>query len=174
MGVSQYYRIDDMTIFHNDTDMEIILTNPDFQDDFYADYGVCFTPEAYYPPANIALDNFNGVLFVLDQKYHFEISGGQYTEDNNYLSVVWVVYDVSDAPGADEIAKFYADLNNLTVDSATAQEGYPIYYFTAKRGGAFFEKFAIKTNYPANGIYLEPIRSAGCHHSARRTSRRKS
>ena len=147
-GISSYYHYGDLVVFSSYADMATVLANQDFQSDFSSKYGLQFQPEAYYTPTYITSEDNMAVLLVNDGKCYFRLGGNQYSEGGDYFKVVWKVLDVDGAPGADEVATFYAELNGLEVHCA-ALDTVDVYYFTALSGCALFEKMNVKTNDPA-------------------------
>jgi hypothetical protein len=147
-GISSYYHYGDLIVFASYADMATVLANQDFQSDLSSKHGLRFEPKAYYTPARIASEDNMAVLLANDGKCYFRLGGNQYSEDGDYFKVVWSVLDVDGAPGADEVATFYAELNGLEVHCAVL-DTVDVYYFTAPSGCALFEKKNVRTNDPA-------------------------
>lgn len=153
-GIKNYCQYGNLVIFRTFDDMRMVLQNSDFRADLYKKYGVNFEPNAYYLPAYLNEDN-SGITFLPnDNKYYLLLYGYEYTEDGDYYKDVWAVYNVQDIPGTDEIAQFYAGLNDLETESDTGPAG-EVFHFTAKSGCAFFEKFGVETNDPATAYIWE-------------------
>ncbi len=153
-GVEKYYAIGDVPAFLDVDDMETVLKNKDFLEDFVKNTNTVFEPESYSVPAKIETDVFSATLVALDGTPHFQMYGRKMSGDGDYYSAVWAVFSVANPPKAIEIAQFYADLNDLTLVISNGSVG-PVCYFTSQNGGSFFEKFSIETNEPATAYIWE-------------------
>ena len=147
-GIDNYCSYGDLVMFRTYDDMIAVINNKDFQTDLRENYGFGYTPIAYYLPKFLGEDYSERSFVPLDDKYHFIIYGYEYTEDKNYYKDVWAVFDVQDSPSAEEIAQFYADLDDLQLKRDEGPTD-TVYHFTSENGSAFFEKFGIETNDPA-------------------------
>ena len=143
----KYYSMMGKPMFSTIESMESALQNKDFKQDFYKETGIDYDIEAYYLPSAFPADSM-AILLPLRGVPYLQITGFRYTDDSNFFTIVWGIYSAPDMPDVIDIAEFYANLNGLEVESSSTAVG-TVFHFTSGNGGAFFEKFSVRTNDPA-------------------------
>jgi len=124
-GINNFWRMNDFIHFNSMEDMATVLSNKDFQEDFFKKNSIPIIIN-YYLPSGME-PRFNAIgLLAKDGKRYFDILGMGTTGDE-YKQ--WGVYDIQGRKTLKEILSFYAALDDLTMNSVKTNNGYTVYYF---------------------------------------------
>ncbi len=130
-GIDFYWRGDNWISFDSIDDMETVIRNQDFREDFYGLFNIQLEPDAYYLIEDvIGLDAID--LFAIDNNYYFSIKNTVLTEDIKD-TVVGGVFDTNQDIDPKETAQLYAELCGAELHNETLSDGSSVYYYSGKR-----------------------------------------
>jgi hypothetical protein len=156
-GIDDFSQFDDLYSFTSVEDMAIVINNSDFQEDFYDQYNYSLGIDAYYLLSSTISQNYDiemvtVSLIIWDNDYNLCISG---TELIDKTFLMWNVIDTCYSIDVKELAKFYAGVDGLYMNSEIPENGSTIYYLFSENGGVLFEDMGLQTVNPATAYLWE-------------------
>ena len=131
-GISRFRRLDNLVLFDNLEDMKTVISNKQFQDDYFLLFGIHFKPDAYYLPVSLGIESDDIDIYAMDDRYYFSIIGSEIKGGFDYL-VIWGVFDTSQDIDARETAQLYADLCDAELKTQRMPDGNTVYYYSGMR-----------------------------------------
>lgn len=142
-GILNYWRGDNYIGFDSLEDMETVISNQDFRNDFQILFGIKFEPDAYYLLEDF-LESGHINLYVIDNNYYLNINNMIHGETfQDFVS--WGVFDTMQDIDPKETAQLYADLCGAELHTETLPDGNTVYYYSGKRS-KLVEAMGIGTN----------------------------
>lgn len=129
--------------------LRILLDNKDFLDTFENEYG--YRVKSYHLPKNAEPSQSNVLLGIVEDEFYFAIAGEQSEEKEADIYLEFVVIETTHSVSINELAKCYAEMDDLRVETAQAN-GNSIFYFSGMGTSDLF--YILRPANEMKSIYL--------------------